>query len=225
MACAPEPDARHRRPRDPLVGTAAAVGAKPATNCPGWRYLSPLLAVVLTIAAHVGAVARNDLQTLTVKPYGRRVGAILLVSVVVVNVVTIAADLQAGAAGIGLFAGVVSRWLVVPLGLALVGLLLVGKYDEVVAVLRYLLVGFLAFGAAVVLAHPDWSRLQAWSRCCRFVRGPRVPSRCSEPRLRATSTCGRPSAEGWRSHLTSAQVSKVLGGRGSALSPVLYSPR
>jgi hypothetical protein len=59
--------------------------------------VAPLLAVVLTIAAHVGAVARNDLQTLTVKRYGRRVGAILLVSVVVVNVVTIAADLQAGA--------------------------------------------------------------------------------------------------------------------------------
>ena len=32
--------------------------------------------------------------------------------------------------------GVDSRWLVVPLGLALVGLLLVGKYDDVVAVLR-----------------------------------------------------------------------------------------
>ena len=61
------------------------------------------------------------------------VAAVLLVSVVVVNVVTIAADLQAGAAGIGLLAGVDSRWLVVPLGLALVGLLLVGKYDEVVA--------------------------------------------------------------------------------------------
>ena len=71
------------------------------------------------------------------KRYGRRVAAVLLVSVVVVNVVTIAADLQAGATGIGLLAGVDSSWLVVPLGCALVGLLLVGKYDAVVAVLRY----------------------------------------------------------------------------------------
>lgn len=37
--------------------------------------------------------------------------------------------------------------------------MLVGKYDEVVAVLRHLLVGFVAFAAAAVLAHPDWSRL------------------------------------------------------------------
>jgi hypothetical protein len=83
----------------------------------------------------------------------------LLVSVVVVNLVTIAADLQAGAAGIGLLAGVGSRWLVVPLGAAVAGLLLVGKYAQVVGVLRYLMLGFLAFGAAAVLAHPDWPRL------------------------------------------------------------------
>ena len=107
----------------------------------------------------MGSVARSDLQTLTVKRYGWRVAAVLLVSVVAVNIVTIAADLQAGAVGIELLAGVDSRWLVVPLGLALVGLLLVGKYDEVVAVLRYLLLGFFAFAVAAFLAHPHWSQL------------------------------------------------------------------
>jgi Mn2+/Fe2+ NRAMP family transporter len=142
------------------VGTAAAFGAATGYQL-AWVALlvAPLLGVVQTIAAHVGSVARNDLQTLALKRYGRGVAAILLVSVVVVNLVTIAADLQAGAAGIGLLAGVDSRWLVVPLGLALVGLLLVGKYDQVVGVLRYLLLGFLAFGAAAFLAHPDWSRV------------------------------------------------------------------
>jgi len=142
------------------VGTAAAVGAATGYQL-AWVALlvAPLLGVVQTIAAHVGSVARSDLQTLTLKRYGRRVAAVLLVSVVIVNVVTIAADLQAGAAGIGLLAGVDSRWLVAPLGLALIGLLLVGKYDEVVGVLRYLLLGFLAFAAAAYLAHPDWPRL------------------------------------------------------------------
>ena len=142
------------------VGTAAAVGAATGYQL-AWVALlvAPLLGVVQTVAAHVGSVARSDLQTLTLKRYGWRVAAVLLVSVVVVNVVTIAADLQAGAVGIGLLAGVDSRWLVLPLGLVLVGLLLVGKYDEVVGVLRYLLLGFLAFAAAAVLAHPDWSRV------------------------------------------------------------------
>ena len=142
------------------VGTATAVGAATGYQL-SWVALlvAPLLGVVQTIAAHVGSVARNDLQTLTLQRYGRRVAAVLLVSVVVVNVVTIAADLQAGAVGLGLLAGLDARWLVAPLGLALVVLLLVGKYDEVVAVLRHLLVGFMAFAAAAVLAHPDWSRL------------------------------------------------------------------
>ena len=54
-------------------------------------------------------------------------------SVVVVNVVTIAADLQAGAAGIGLLAGVGSRWLVLPMALARAGLLLAGWYGQAVA--------------------------------------------------------------------------------------------
>ncbi len=150
------------------VGTAVGVGATTGYQL-AWLALlvAPLLGVVQTVAAQVGSVARNDLQTLTVKRYGRGVAALLLVSVVVVNVVTIAADLQAGAAGIGLLAGVDSRWLVVPLGLALVGLLLVGKYDEVVGVLRYVLLGFFAFGVAAFLAHPDWSRL---------VRASLVPS-------------------------------------------------
>jgi Mn2+/Fe2+ NRAMP family transporter len=142
------------------VGTAAAVGAQTGYQL-SWVALlvAPLLGIVLTIAAQVGAVARDDLQSLTVKRYGRGAAAVLLVSVVVVNLVTIAADLQAGAAGIGLLAGVDSRWLVAPLGLALAGLLLAGKYGQVVAVLRYLMLGFAAFGAAAVLAHPDWPRL------------------------------------------------------------------
>ena len=142
------------------VGTAAAVGAQTGYQL-SWVALlvAPLLGVVLTIAAQVGTVARDDLQSLTLKRYGRGVAAVLLVSVVLVNLVTIAADLQAGAAGIGLLAGVDSRWLVAPLGAAVAGLLLVGRYGQVVAVLRYLMLGFLAFGAAAVLAHPDWPRL------------------------------------------------------------------
>ena len=139
------------------VGTAVAVGAQTGYQLAWVTVLvAPLLGVVQTIAAHVGSVARNDLQTLTRIRYGRGVAAVLLVSVVVVNVVTIAADLQAGAAGIGILAGVESRWLVLPLGLALVGLLLVGKYDEVIGVLRYLMLGFLAFGAVAFLSHPNW---------------------------------------------------------------------
>lgn len=142
------------------VGTAAAVGAQTGYQL-SWVALlvAPLLAIVMAIAAQVGIVARNDLQSLTLKRYGRRTAMVLLVSIVATNLVTIAADLVAGAAGIGLLAGVDYRWLIAPFGAALVALLLVGKYDEVVAVLRYLLIGFGAFGVAAFAAHPDWPRV------------------------------------------------------------------
>lgn len=140
------------------VGTAAAVGAQAGYQLSWVAVLvAPLLAIVMTIAAHVGIVARDDLQSLTLKRYGRAAAVVLLVSVVAVNLVTMAADLMAGAAGIGLVAGVDYRWLVAPLGVTLVALLLIGRYDEVVAVLRYLLLGFLAFGVAAFMARPDWS--------------------------------------------------------------------
>lgn len=139
------------------VGTAAAVGAQTGYQLSWVAVLvAPLLGVVLAIAAQLGAAARDDLQSLTAKRYGRGPAFALMVSVVVVNVVTIAADLQAGAAGLGLLTGVEPGWLVVPLGLALGSLLLAGKYHHLVGVLRYLLIGFLAFGAVAVLAHPKW---------------------------------------------------------------------
>lgn len=142
------------------VGTAAAVGAQSGYQlCWVAVLAAPLLAVVMSIAAQVGMVARDDLQSLTRKRFGRRAAAVLLISVVVVNLVTIAADLMAGAAGIGLLAGVDFRWLVVPLGVALTALLLIGRYAQVVAVLRYLLFGFCAFGIAAFMAHPDWGNV------------------------------------------------------------------
>ena len=87
----------------------------------------------------------------------------VMVSVVIVNLVTIAADLKAGAAGIGLLAGVSSRWPILPLAAALTALLLAGKYGQVVQVLRFVLPGFLAFTVAAVLARTDWPQLLAGS--------------------------------------------------------------
>lgn len=97
------------------VGTAAVVGAQTAYRL-SWVALlvAPLLAVVMAIAAQVGIAARADLQSLVRRQYGRRIAGLLLVSVVIVNLVTIVADLRAGAAGLGLLTGVGVRWLVRP---------------------------------------------------------------------------------------------------------------
>ncbi len=186
------------------VGTAATVGAQTGYQLSLVALLvAPLLAVVMSIAVQVGMVARDDLQSLTRKRYGQGAAAVLLVSVVVVNLVTIAADLMAGAAGIGQLAGVDYRWLVAPLGVALTGLLLVGKYAEVVAVLRYLLLGFGAFGVAAFMARPDWgSVLRATVVPVLSMHTAARASRCSARRLPATSTSGRRSSAASRNSRT-----------------------
>jgi Mn2+/Fe2+ NRAMP family transporter len=142
------------------VGTAVLVGAQTGYQL-SWVALlvARLLAVVLTVAAHVGIVARDDLQSLVRRHYGRGAARLLLTSAVVVNLVTTAADLQAGASGLGILAGLSPGWFVPPLGLGLVVLLTAGRYGEVVRVMRYVLVGFLAFGAAAVFARPDWTQV------------------------------------------------------------------
>jgi Mn2+/Fe2+ NRAMP family transporter len=152
------------------VGTAIAVGAATVYRLAWVAILvAPLLGTIQTIAAEVGTAAGNDIQSLARLRYGRFVSAVLLASILPVNIVTIAADLLAGAAGIGQLTGVHSRWLVLPLGLTVVVLLMVGRYEHVLRVLRYLLLGFLAFGVTAVLARPQWSAVAAAS----FV--PRLP--------------------------------------------------
>ncbi|MGC9666195.1 NRAMP family divalent metal transporter [Planosporangium sp. 12N6] len=140
------------------VATLVVVGA---TTVYGLAWLTllllPMLAVVQTLATRVGLVSGRDLQKAVTDAYGRRWGVLLLVSILTVNVVTIAADLEAGAAAIGIATGDRWTWFVAPLALLLLGLLIIGRYDEVQRVLKYVLLCLFAYGVAAVLAHPHWA--------------------------------------------------------------------
>jgi Mn2+/Fe2+ NRAMP family transporter len=66
------------------------------------------------------------------------------------------ADLEGGAAALGLLFHAPWQAFVVPLALVLLGVLTVGGYDEVQKVLRFVLLCMLAYVVSAVLAHPDW---------------------------------------------------------------------
>jgi Mn2+/Fe2+ NRAMP family transporter len=117
----------------------------------------PLLAVVQAISTEVGLATRRDLEDVTAAHFGRRWGFVLLLSILAVNLLTIAADLEAGAAAVGLLTGRDGRWFVVPLAAVVLAILLLGSFDELERILRYVLVGLLSYGAAAVLARPDWN--------------------------------------------------------------------
>lgn len=117
----------------------------------------PMLAAVQICAAQVGVVARKGLQAAVRDTYGRGWGAVLLVAVIAVNLITIVADLEAGAAAIGLIIPVDFRWFVVPYGALIAFLLFKGAYDEVERVLKYVVLVFVAYVGAAFLARPNWA--------------------------------------------------------------------
>jgi Mn2+/Fe2+ NRAMP family transporter len=116
----------------------------------------PMLASVQAIASQVGLCGRSGLQRLARRAFGPRWATLLLVSILAVNLVTIGADLEAGAAAIGLMIRLPLAWFVAPYALVLFALVLLGGYDEVRDVLQYAVLAFVAYVAAAILAHPDW---------------------------------------------------------------------
>ncbi|HEY0517388.1 MAG TPA: divalent metal cation transporter [Solirubrobacteraceae bacterium] len=139
------------------VATVAVVGSTTAYAL-GWLALLifPMLAIVQAIAARVGAVTRRGLDELVLSRFGRGWARLFLISVLPVSVLTLAADLKAGAAALGLLSGIDLRWFIVPLGASVVALLLLGTYGQVRRVLQVVSLAFLAYVFAAFAARPDW---------------------------------------------------------------------
>lgn len=143
---------------DPTTVATLAVIGSTTTYELGWLTLLviPMLAVVQAIAAQVGAVSKQGLEDCVRHAYGRAWAAVALAALLIVNVLTLAADLEGGGAALHLLTGIDYRWWVLPLGALTVLMLVVGKYRTIERVLRYVALLFLTYVGAAILAHPDW---------------------------------------------------------------------
>ncbi|GAC1302971.1 MAG: divalent metal cation transporter [Vulcanimicrobiaceae bacterium] len=139
------------------VATLAVIGS---TTVYGLAWLVvlviPMLAVVQTIAARVGVVSRRGLEDCISVTYGRGLAFAALAAVLLVNVVTLAADLEGGGAALQLVTGIDYRWFVVPIAALTGTILVVAKYDAIARILKYLTLVFLAYVVTAFVAHPDW---------------------------------------------------------------------
>lgn len=117
--------------------------------------LYPMLTAIQIISARIGTVTKRGLQRDVAKHYGRGWGMVLLVSVLAVNLLTIAADLGGGAA-LGLIFHVHYRWFIVPFAVAVLLVLIFGSYGAVQRVLKWVLLVFLAYVFSAFAAHPNW---------------------------------------------------------------------
>lgn len=150
------------------VATVAVVGSATAYAL-GWVALLvfPMLAVVQAIASRVGLVTGHSLGELVISRYGRRWSLVFLLSLIPVNVITLAADLKAGAGALGLLSGLDLRWFIIPLAGVVLAIPILGSYEQVRRVLQVIALGLLAFVASAIAAKPDWGAV---------LRGSFVPS-------------------------------------------------
>ena len=139
------------------VATMAVVGATTvfALSWLTWL-LFPMLAIVLVVATRVGAITGRNLQEAVKDRYGPAAQWVLLGSIVGVNILTLAADVHAGAAALGLLFHHESKWFLLLFGAVTLGLVLWGSYEDIERVLKYVLLILLAYPIAAVLARPDW---------------------------------------------------------------------
>jgi Mn2+/Fe2+ NRAMP family transporter len=79
-----------------------------------------------------------------------------LASVLAVNVLTLAADLEGGAAALSLLTGAAYQWFVLPFAVAVGALLIFGNYVRIERTLKYVALVFLAYVAAAFMARPHW---------------------------------------------------------------------
>ena len=150
---------------DPTTVATLAVIGSTTTYELGWLTLLviPMLAVVQAIAAQVGAVSKRGLEDCVRANYGRGWALAALAALLVVNVLTLAADLEGGGAALALLTHVPYQWWLIPLGAAAVTVLVVGKFESIQRVLRYVALLFLTYVGAAFLAHPDWHAVFAGS--------------------------------------------------------------
>lgn len=139
------------------VATMAVLGASTQYGL-SWLVILiyPMLASIQIISAQVGVVAKQGLQQAVCTIYGRRWGMVLLLSVLAVNLITIGADLEGGAAALGLLFHVAWQWFIVPFALLMFLVLVLGSYDEIQHVLRYVLLVFGAYIISAFVSRPNW---------------------------------------------------------------------
>jgi Mn2+/Fe2+ NRAMP family transporter len=139
------------------VATVAVVGSTTGYVL-GWVALLifPMLAVVQTIAARVGIATRRNLAELVLGRYGLSWSRAFVMSVVPVTLLTLAADLKAGAGALALLSGLDVRWFVVPVAAFALAIPVLGSYRQLRRMLQFLALTFFAYVVAAFAAKPDW---------------------------------------------------------------------
>jgi NRAMP (natural resistance-associated macrophage protein)-like metal ion transporter len=143
------------------IGTYAIAGAK-LGYAPLWTALVtfPLMSSVQWICAKVGLVTGMGLAGVLRDHYPRWLLYSAVIALVVANTINLGADLSAIAASVNLLVPALPELpLVIPVGLAIVALQIIGSYRVIARIFKWLTLALLAYIGSAILAHPDWGQV------------------------------------------------------------------
>lgn len=141
------------------IASLAVVGAATGYSL-SWLVvlLFPMIAIVQSIAASIGT-SQSSIQSAIRRRFGLVVALVALMLVIAVNIVTLAADLEAGAESLTMLFGLPRALFVLPFALAVAWLLLTNSYARIERVLSFLPLIFVCYGISAVLARPNWGEV------------------------------------------------------------------
>jgi NRAMP (natural resistance-associated macrophage protein)-like metal ion transporter len=138
------------------IGTYAVAGASFGFGTLWTALISfPLMASVQFICAKVGMVCGQGLAGVLRRHYPRWLLYPAVIALVVANTINVGADIGAIAAAINLLVPIPIPWLIVPIALAILGLVFFGSYRLIANVFKWLTLALFAYIGAAFFAHPD----------------------------------------------------------------------
>jgi Mn2+/Fe2+ NRAMP family transporter len=146
---------------DPTTVASLAVIGSTTVYALSWLVLLiiPMLAVVQAISAQIGAVTKSGLERIIRRHYGFGWALLAMLSVLIVNVLTLGADLEGGGAALQLLTGVTYRAWIAPMAIVVMLMLVFGSYKRIERVLIIIPLIFLSYIAAAIAVHPDWKQV------------------------------------------------------------------
>lgn len=142
------------------IGTYAMAGASfgYATLWTAWLTF-PLMASIQFTCAKIGMVSGKGIAGVLRDHYPRPLLYIIVASLMVANTLNAGADILAIAAGINLLIPIPLWTLIIPIGLTIVGIQIVGSYQVIANIFKWLTLSLFTYIGAAFLAKPDWSEV------------------------------------------------------------------
>ncbi|MHB8397765.1 MAG: NRAMP family divalent metal transporter [Candidatus Limnocylindrales bacterium] len=123
----------------------------------------PMMTAVQYISAKVGLVSGRGLGGVLREHYPRWVLYPTLLALVVANTINAGADIGAIAAAINLLLPVPAVVFVIPIGVAIVVIQILGSYQLIARIFKWLALALLAYVASALFTHPDVAAVLAGS--------------------------------------------------------------